>query len=280
MSYTHRHPSRRHAELSLEGDGEMRAVLESHFVIHVRGLVLPVAEHLVCLVQPLPDEPLLRRKVAHFGEVTLEGGEAAPGVGGKFLQGHILCVVRLHKGQQVYLPRLVEVEQRGIETHIRIEQAINRFLHLQADDFIVGLDIRVRVGEERKEHVTARADGQRPPLVLHHHLARIDVDKRMYWQAVLRQHLVRDKATIHDVPMVIYLRFLQHNGSYIQSFYGAKIRRMAETAVVFRLKNVLVWRSILDFIVIPQDLPGKYLGLGNSSLLPLSELPTVLAEKF
>ena len=80
--------------------------------------------------------------------------------------------------------------------------------------------------------------------------------------------------------MVIYLRFLQHNGSYIQSFYGAKIRRMAETAVVFRLKNVLVWRSILDFIVIPQDLPGKYLGLGNSSLLPLSELPTVLAEKF
>ena len=129
----------------------MRAVLEAHFVIHVRGLALPVAEHLVCLVQPLPDEPLLRREVAHLGKVTLEGGEAAPGVGGKFLQSHILRVVRLHKGQQVYLPRLVEVEQRGIETRVCVEQVINGFLHFQADDFIVGFDIRVRVGEEREE---------------------------------------------------------------------------------------------------------------------------------
>ena len=151
MSHTHRHPSRRHAELPLEGDGEMRAVLESHFIIHVRGLALPVAKHLVCLVQSLPDEPLLWRKVAHLGEVALEGGEAAPGVGGKLLQRHILRVVRLYKGQQVNLPRLVEVEQRGIETRVGVEQAINGFLHLQADDFIVGFDIRVRVGEEREE---------------------------------------------------------------------------------------------------------------------------------
>ena len=253
MLYTHRHPSRRHAELPLKGDGEMRAVLEAHFIIHVRRLALPVAEHLVCLVQPLPDEPLLGRKVAHLGEVTLEGGEAAPGVGGKFLQGHILRVVRFHKGQQVNLPRLVEVEQRGVETLVRIEQAINGFLHLQPNDFIIRLDICVRVREEREEqalqgwrlgqhdggladaphvrgqrrlvytaekitqeaslkadadglvwrtirrvfqqlhlmvtfeeHVIARADGKRPSLVLHHHLARIDVDERVYRQAVLR----------------------------------------------------------------------------------------------
>lgn len=145
------HPSRRHTELPLESDGEMRAVLEAHFVIHVRRLVLPVAEHLVCLVQPLPDEPFLRREVAHLGEVALEGGKAAPGVGGKFFQGHILRVVRLHKGQQVNLPRLVEVEQRGIKTCVGVEQAINSLLHLQADDFIIRFDIRVRVGEEREE---------------------------------------------------------------------------------------------------------------------------------
>ena len=113
--------------------------------------MLPVAEHLVCLIETLLDEPFLRRKVAHLGEVTLEGGEAAPGVGGKVLQGHILRIVRFHKEQEVYLPRLVEVEQRGIETRVCVEQVINGFLHFQADDFIVGFDIRVRVGEEREE---------------------------------------------------------------------------------------------------------------------------------
>ena len=106
-------------------------------------------QQFVCLIESLLDEPFLRREVAHFGEVTFEGGEAAPGVSGKFLQRHILRVVRLHEGKQVNLSRFVEVEQRGIKACVGIKQAIKSLLHFQLDDFVFRFDVRVRVREKR-----------------------------------------------------------------------------------------------------------------------------------
>ena len=188
MSYTCRHPSRRHAELPFEGNGKMRTVLEAHFIIHLRRLELPVAEHLVCLVQPFPDEPLLRREVAQLGEVALEGGEAAPGVGGKFLQGHVLRVVRLHEWQQDGgLSDAPHVRRQCRLVHTAEEVAQEAPLETDADS-LVGCAVR-RVFQQLhlmvafEEHVTARADGQPPPLVLHHHFARDSISsgtKQLY----------------------------------------------------------------------------------------------------
>lgn len=55
------------------------------------------------------------------------------------------------------------------------------------------------------EDIIPLTDFQRASVVVHQHLARIDIDEDVDRHPVFRQHLVRHEATIHDVPIIVYL---------------------------------------------------------------------------
>ena len=74
------------------------------------------------LLQPLVDKPFLRRQRAYFSEIPLEGRKAASGRMGKPGQGHVAHVVLVHELLDVYLVRLVEVEQVLVEHLVRLQQ--------------------------------------------------------------------------------------------------------------------------------------------------------------
>ena len=68
--------------------------------------------------------PFLRRQVAYFIEVTFERGKAPPGIIGHFRQRKVVHVVLFHEVHDVDFPRVGEVEKRGIQVLVRIQEYV------------------------------------------------------------------------------------------------------------------------------------------------------------
>ncbi len=113
MSDSGRNRRRRNPILLLEGRREVRRILEAHLGIDIHDAPPARFHHLVGHLKPLPDKPLLRREAADFLKVALEGGEAPTGIVRQLLEGKLVHIILIHEVDDVYLPRLVEVEQGG-----------------------------------------------------------------------------------------------------------------------------------------------------------------------
>ena len=103
---------------------EVGHILESHIYNNVLDFLTLNCDHFVGYFQPFADNPFLWSLAAHFLEIALEGGQAAPGVIGKFFQREVIHIVLIHEPQNVYFPRIGKIEQRSIDVPIRIEDCV------------------------------------------------------------------------------------------------------------------------------------------------------------
>ena len=95
--------------------------------------------------------PFLRRQVAYFIEVTFERGKAPPGIIGHFRQRKVVHVVLFHEVHDVDFPRVGEVEKRGIQVLVRIQEYVQSFCHLQFQQFVRRSDAGIEVWGHRLE---------------------------------------------------------------------------------------------------------------------------------
>ena len=73
----------------------------------------------------------------------------------------LVHIVLVQEVQDVYLPRLVEVEERGGEPLVDVEQGQQPLLHLEAHKVALRLHLRVEEGgERRKQAGELRRPGQ------------------------------------------------------------------------------------------------------------------------
>ena len=145
------HRRGRHAVLPLEGGGEVRLVLEAHHYVDIGNPTPALLHQPVGHLESLADEPLLGRQAADLLEVALEGGQAAPGVVRQLLLREFVHVVLVHEFQDVYLPRLVEVEKHGAEAPVDVQQGQEPLLHLQPHEVALRLHPGVEEGRQRGE---------------------------------------------------------------------------------------------------------------------------------
>ena len=129
----------------------MRLVLETYEDIYVRHFPASFTHHRVGLLQALAYQPFLRRKAAYLLEVALECGEAPTGIAGKILERELVHVVPVHEVEDVYLPGLVEVEQRRSEAPVGMQQREQSLLEFQLHEIGPGSDLRIKEGRQRGE---------------------------------------------------------------------------------------------------------------------------------
>lgn len=89
----------------------MGGVFESDFGVYVHDFFAAVLHQVVGGFEPFLYEPFLRGQFADLFEIAFEGGKAAAGVVGKFFHGEVVGIIFVHKFEQIYLPRLGEVEK-------------------------------------------------------------------------------------------------------------------------------------------------------------------------
>ena len=129
----------------------MRRILEAHLGIDIHDPPPARLHHLVGYLEPLPDKPLLRREAADFLKVALEGGEAPAGIVRQLLEGELVHIILIHEVDDVYLPRLVEVEKGGRKARVDVEQRQQPLLELEVHQVVLRLHIRVEVGRHGRE---------------------------------------------------------------------------------------------------------------------------------
>ena len=129
----------------------MRRILEAHLGIDIHDAPPARLHHLVGHLEPLPDKPLLRREAADFLKIALEGGEAPAGIVRQLLEGELVHIILIHEVDDIYLPRLVEVEQSRRKAGVDVEQRQQPLLELEVHEVVLRLHIRVEVGRHGRE---------------------------------------------------------------------------------------------------------------------------------
>ena len=120
---------------------EVRQVFEAYGETNVRNLFGAVFKQLVRLFETALHYPPFGCEGAEFLEVAFESRKAAPRVVGNLLYREVLSEIAVHELEDVYLPRLLEVEQRGIKILVGVQQHIQPFGHFQFEQFVRGRDV-------------------------------------------------------------------------------------------------------------------------------------------
>ena len=114
---------RRYAVLLLERGRKMGRILEPYFGIDVHHLFATLLHLVIRHFKALADEPLFRSEVAYLLEIPLEGGQTPTRIMRHLLHCELVHIVFIHKFQDVYLPRFVEVEERGCKPLVDMQQS-------------------------------------------------------------------------------------------------------------------------------------------------------------
>ena len=96
----------------------MRRVLETDFGINIHDLFAALFHQGVSYFESFTDKPFFGSEVADFLEIPFECGKAASRVVCHLFHRELVHVVLVHKFQNIYFPRFIEVEKRRRELFV------------------------------------------------------------------------------------------------------------------------------------------------------------------
>ena len=97
------------------------------------------------------DEPFAGRNVADLGEVALERSQAAPRIACYFVHRKVVHIVLVKEIEDVDFPWFDEIEQRGKQVLVSVEEDIQPLGHLQLQHIFRRLYPRIEIRQHRLE---------------------------------------------------------------------------------------------------------------------------------
>ena len=98
----------------------MGKILEPDIETGFRYPLLTGLYQLVCGLQPAFNDPFLRRQVANFGKIAFERRQTATGITCDLFHRQVIHVVIVQIVDDVYFPRINEIEQLSVEILVRV----------------------------------------------------------------------------------------------------------------------------------------------------------------